>query len=220
MNIFVLDENPRLAAQYHLDLHVLKMILEYAQILSTAHRVLDGTPKTITYVDDAGKRKAKTVLLLPGESAEVLRVQETPESNVTFKLKIKNRRCYNKTHEHHPCAVWARRTDANYSWLYKLFIETGHEYSHRYRKSHKTIQELQEFLASPPKKILVGELTPFALAMGDEFKDSNVVQAYRNYYLGPKTSFATWTNREAPIWFKTATKDFHVSNFERTSSVG
>lgn len=35
MNIFVLDEDPRLAAQYHCDRHVVKMVLETAQILST-----------------------------------------------------------------------------------------------------------------------------------------------------------------------------------------
>lgn len=36
MNIFVLDHNPILAAQYHCDTHVVKMILEGAQMLSTA----------------------------------------------------------------------------------------------------------------------------------------------------------------------------------------
>lgn len=39
MNIFVLDYNPTLAAQYHCDRHVVKMILETAQLLSTAHHV-------------------------------------------------------------------------------------------------------------------------------------------------------------------------------------
>lgn len=37
MNIFVLDSNPRLAAQYHCDSHVVKMVLESAQLLSTVH---------------------------------------------------------------------------------------------------------------------------------------------------------------------------------------
>lgn len=37
MNIFILDENPVLAAQYHCDKHIVKMATEYAQILSTAH---------------------------------------------------------------------------------------------------------------------------------------------------------------------------------------
>jgi hypothetical protein len=42
MNIFVLDKDPVIAASYHNDRHVVKMILESAQMLSTAHAVLDG----------------------------------------------------------------------------------------------------------------------------------------------------------------------------------
>lgn len=42
MNIFMLDKSPQKAAQAHCDKHVVKMILEYAQLLSTAHRLLDG----------------------------------------------------------------------------------------------------------------------------------------------------------------------------------
>jgi hypothetical protein len=42
MNIFYLDKDPEIAAQYHCDKHCVKMILESAQLLSTAHRVLDG----------------------------------------------------------------------------------------------------------------------------------------------------------------------------------
>jgi hypothetical protein len=41
MNIFVLDKNPQKAAQYHNDRHVVKMILESAQLLSTACRLSD-----------------------------------------------------------------------------------------------------------------------------------------------------------------------------------
>lgn len=40
MNVFVLDLNPELAAKYHCDKHVVKMILESAQMLSTAHHEL------------------------------------------------------------------------------------------------------------------------------------------------------------------------------------
>ena len=42
MNIFILDTNPEIAATYHADKHVNKMILESAQMLST---VLDGPYK-------------------------------------------------------------------------------------------------------------------------------------------------------------------------------
>lgn len=41
MNIFYLDHDVNRCAKYHNDKHVIKMILEYSQLLSTAHRVLD-----------------------------------------------------------------------------------------------------------------------------------------------------------------------------------
>jgi hypothetical protein len=41
MNIFILDKNPKIAAAMHCDKHVPKMILETAQMLSTAHRVYE-----------------------------------------------------------------------------------------------------------------------------------------------------------------------------------
>ena len=43
MNIFYLDRDPAIAARFHNDKHTIKMILESAQLLSTAHRLLDGT---------------------------------------------------------------------------------------------------------------------------------------------------------------------------------
>ena len=42
MNIFILDKNPIKAAREHCDKHVVKMIVESGQMLSTAHRLLDG----------------------------------------------------------------------------------------------------------------------------------------------------------------------------------
>jgi hypothetical protein len=53
MNIFYLDRDPKTAAQMHCDRHVIKMILESAQMLSTAHRVLD----TDLYADKVGLYK-------------------------------------------------------------------------------------------------------------------------------------------------------------------
>ena len=42
MNIFYLHNDPIECAKYHNNSHVIKMILEYGQLMSTAHRVLDG----------------------------------------------------------------------------------------------------------------------------------------------------------------------------------
>ena len=45
MNIFALDLDPEQAAQWHVDRHVVKMPLEYAQLLSTAHFMLDDVQR-------------------------------------------------------------------------------------------------------------------------------------------------------------------------------
>ena len=42
MNIFYLSDDPTTAAQWQCDRHVVKMVLESAQLLSTAHRECDG----------------------------------------------------------------------------------------------------------------------------------------------------------------------------------
>src|SRR6056300_1451945 len=42
MNIFILDNDPVIAAQEQCDKHVVKMIVESARMLSTVHRMLDG----------------------------------------------------------------------------------------------------------------------------------------------------------------------------------
>ena len=51
MNIFYLDKDPKVCAEMHLDKHSSKMMVEYAQLMSTAHRVLDG--KEVTRLNKA-----------------------------------------------------------------------------------------------------------------------------------------------------------------------
>ena len=53
MNIFYLDKDPKIAARLHCDKHVVKMIIEYAQLMSTAHRMLDGEH----YIDASSGRR-------------------------------------------------------------------------------------------------------------------------------------------------------------------
>ena len=155
MNIFVLDLDPRKAALYHCDKHVVKMILEYAQLLSTAHRFSGNTDEKL------------------------------------FKV----------THINHPCNIWARESTANYLWLYELFYYTCEQYELRYGEKHSVFLKLDELLQRVPR-LTKHEMTPFALAMFDRFKTSNVVDSYRNYYRGDKRLFARWTSpATVPEWF-------------------
>lgn len=45
MNIFYLDRDPEQCAKWHVDRHIVKMPLEYAQLLSTAHVMIDGVQR-------------------------------------------------------------------------------------------------------------------------------------------------------------------------------
>lgn len=196
MNIFALHNDPAEAARMHLDKHVVKMVVEYAQLLSTAHRLLDGR---FTIVVHEKVQKRKQFHLLPGE---VVCTRPTTSPTYPLKLAIENPKCYSATHANHPCAVWARASSSNYDWLYQLFQETAAEYTHRYGRIHKTWADIGEFLKSAPSNIEPGALTEFALAMPDEYKVKNdPVASYRNYYNGSKARFAAWTKREPPSWF-------------------
>lgn len=216
MNIFALDNDPKVAAQMHLDKHVVKMIIEYAQLLSTAHRLRDG--REVAMELPSGK-KQKLWLLSNEQIVLETRANPFTDSRVT-KYYIVDPMCYSLSHQNHPCAIWCRETDSNYMWLFRLFQETSAEYTHRYGKIHKTWSDVGPFLSQPPRNIPAADLTPLPQAMGEEFKvKDDPIQAYRNYYLGPKAAFARWTNRSTPAFFKAGTKDFHVSNFERTNQL-
>ncbi|MBI0416787.1 MAG: hypothetical protein SCH12_02565 [Nitrosomonadaceae bacterium] len=49
MNIFYLSKNTKSCAKMHVDKHCVKMILEYAQLLCTAHRVIDNNQSNDLY---------------------------------------------------------------------------------------------------------------------------------------------------------------------------
>lgn len=159
MNIFYLDQDPELAAQYQCNKHVCKMIIETAQMLSTAHRVLDGND----YADELN--------------------------------------LYKCTHKNHPSNVWVRDSRANYLWTYDHLIALLNEYTHRYGKVHAT-DKLVIPLAKAPDNIRKRRafVAP-PLCMDDEFKQSDPIEAYRDFYFGAKAGFAKWTKRDCPVWF-------------------
>ena len=64
MNIFYLDKNPKASAEMHVDKHVSKMLVEYAQLMSTSHRVCDGTK--IQKLNTRNQRMETRVTMKPG----------------------------------------------------------------------------------------------------------------------------------------------------------
>jgi len=178
MNIFYLHNDPKTCAELHNDKHVVKMILEYAQLLSTAHRFIDGVPSV-----DRGTRtgRQRTSYILSDSRDAVL---------------------YRATHINHPSAIWVRHSYENYEWLYKLFIAVLNEYTYRYGRIHATARLIDALYTPPthiPKGVGFTEPTP---AMPDEYKISgNSVRSYINYYVGAKKHLASWKKRQIPEWF-------------------
>lgn len=214
MNIFVLDQHPRIAAEMHCDKHVVKMILEYAQLLSAAHRLIDGKSTVFSYADGA-KVKTKRFWLLGDERVGVVQTPGGPRAQVLNPI------CYAATHVNHPCAIWARANDENYRWLQQLLSHLMDEYTLRYNRAHAT-QKHAAFLMNTPVRIKPGELSQFPQAMPVEYQVPNdAIAAYQAFYVGSKSRFAKWTKRPAPDWFISAmaTKGFHASNFSRTRRV-
>jgi hypothetical protein len=176
MNIFYLDHDPTLCAQYHGDKHVVKMILETAQLLSSAHRVLDGVE---TQVVSKNNRKIKTFIL--GD--------QIMEDNL-----------YKMTHKNHPCAIWARESSGNYNWLASLLLALLEEYKYRYGKDHLVSTKL-DYLKKLPKLIVDGPFTKPATAMPDEYiKPNNSLESYREYYRKGKIPMHSWKGRNKPEW--------------------
>lgn len=182
MNIFYLDPNPKACAEMHVDKHCVKMILEYAQLLSTAHRMLDGEE----YID-----KTKN-----GRNIRRWKLPDTQLESLLFKA----------SHINHPSAVWARHSQENYMWLAELLEELCVEYTYRYGKTHSVersglMNTLKNcFPLNIPLGVGFTEPTP---AMPDECKvKGSSLKSYHKYYIEKKNSFAKWKNRKVPTWYE------------------
>lgn len=107
---------------------------------------------------------------------------------------------YKSAHAKHPCTIWAGASRENFEWLCDLGLYLCEEYSFRYKKTHKCASVI-EFCLSNKNVVINKPMTPFALAMPDEYKDVDAVKAYRNYYVFAKSHLAEWKLRERPDWY-------------------
>lgn len=155
------------------------MVLETQQLLSTAHRVLDGKEK---------------VVKVNGRNKKIWEISDDRNTNI-----------YSATHSQHPSSIWTRSSDSNYKWLYQLSVELLKEYTYRYGKVH-ACEKLLPYLKNSPNNIPKGNFTEPTQAMPDEYKVvGDSITAYRNYYIGAKRHLADWSGkvngRPIPFWY-------------------
>ena len=139
---------------------------------------------------------------------------------------------YKIAHKNHPVTIWCRAAQANFIWTLDLIdamhAEWKYRYGHPAHKQHKSYIVAQYLRQNIPpaatfeRVTTKGIMTPFALAMPDEFKIRtatangaaptgtshgadvyDAVASYRSYYLSAqKRRIAKWTKlREMPLWY-------------------
>lgn len=183
MNLFLLSRSARKAAIYQCDKHVVKMILETAQMLSTAIRLLlechfnsNANPTTVLY-KSTHRNHPMSIWVR--------------QSLANFKWAL--------CHGRELCAEYTRRYEKQHKsvavydeieqrWLPLLTEKFTHDNNNNCN------------ITIPPMC-----MPDIYKANNNDLDMSQVVQAYRRYYRGDKVKFAKWGGktkcRTPPIWW-------------------
>lgn len=178
MNIFALSHCPVESAIWQHDKHVVKMLLETAQMLSANARLVPEWREKCV-IDN---------LSTPKQAHQWL---------------------YSPAYVNHPCTIWARQTLGNFRWLCLHGVALWREFDYRFGGPHKSYDRIIKPLNHFAHNVFdYGDesMTPFAVAMPDEYKvPANAVESYRSYYVGEKImANSKWTGRDRiadlPSW--------------------
>lgn len=211
MNIFFIDLDPDVAARQLVDKHVVKMIVESAQLLSTAHRVLDGTMTTEVRQTPITRETGRMINYMVTDDGPEPYWSSYPETEI---IGYKRRRVkvwglpdarqpilYAASHMNHPSGLWARTTRDNYMWLFHHMDTMMDEYTYRYGKVHST-ERLVAALQNPPNNLTRTGMTPAPSCMPDDCKVGDLVTNYRTYYNKYKRHIFNWKRRPTPDWIR------------------
>lgn len=188
MNIFVLSRCPRKSAQYLVDRHVVKMILESVQMLCTAF-----------------------VLVAPPES-----ISEIQKKIKLYKPCHKNHPCTIWVRERKVNFIWlcclASQIGKEYTFRYKKHHKSEKLIKPLYDAIMKLEENQTNFVIDNTFRNL--KLTNFALAMPDEIRKGKTrasvkeaIEMYKKYYFKKlEFSWAVYNKgRNPPFWVKNNT---------------
>ena len=186
MNIFILHWKQRKAARWHVDKHVVKMLLETCQLLYTVHWVI-----FYPFLQDC-----KSPIAL----SKAQKILDVPEYMWSAPVRKSGETGYRPCHVSHPCQKWARMCLGNYLWLAKLGIELAKEFRFRFKKEHSCEKHIDWLYDNFPN-MKMWPRRGFPIAMDNAYKISNdPIVCYRNYYREGKKDLIKYTGREMPHW--------------------
>ncbi|UFX98297.1 hypothetical protein [Candidatus Gromoviella agglomerans] len=218
MNIFFLDYDIRKCAQYHCDKHVIKMILEYAQILCTSFRSVILSISSMKIFEDI----------------EIYRSTHIKHPCVLWAMSsfkhwfylwslcaLLDREYLYRYKSNISCAEFDDFVD---NWDFDIingnFLSNLNDFdvqrnlianlSLNYNDSHKSfcvVARLANKIVSSEDIFMLFissfqnvEFVHPPQAMPDIYRSDDCVESYRLYYKMDKVSFAKWINRDIPKW--------------------
>lgn len=182
MNIFVLDEEPTIAAVMHCDKHCNKMIVEHTQMMSAAYySTIDIYSKKESY-----KKQEEVSRIFKGWPRKNKQGLDWP---------------YSITHVNHPCTIWTRSSIENFNWVLSCTEALCQQFELRWKHEH-SIKNIVKWMKANPPKLPSGGLTSFAKAVPDCLKALDPVEGYRRCYaLKTLTMKVEWQFTEKPNWW-------------------
>jgi hypothetical protein len=185
MNVYVLDEDPKKAAEYHCDIHAKSEILTCVQMLSSVHwlaLLIEEPEENCNFIT---KRSAQNYL------------------ENKYHVGHPRRPPYKMTHLEIPIIKWIASNKKNYLWVVELLKNLDIEFQKRYKKKHKSALHINWLEKNIPSCCEEDdEPIKFLNNVPEDFILDNVVESYRNYYKKGKTKIAVWDRSEnKPYWF-------------------
>ena len=106
------------------------------------------------------------------------------------------------THANHPCTKWARESEWNYLWLWRLLYRLHGEYEYRYERVHVSKRLL---LPLNHGKYFDGPrpTTPFIFCGPESCTRETVTESYRALYRLKSQTMKRpmrWTKTQVPVW--------------------
>ncbi len=170
MNIFILDQDINLSAQYHVDKHCVKMILEHAQMLST---VINTNPELCNIASN----KINDIIIAP------------------YKSSHQNHPCTLWLTQNYDNFAWlVAYTDALHT-EYNYRYNKEHLSYLTLQKAKIITQDVINY----GKNLNILQLNP-ACVVPDDCKLDNIIASYRTYYKKYKSHIFKWTKRDTPKW--------------------
>lgn len=106
-------------------------------------------------------------------------------------------------YHNHPCTKWCGNSRDNFIWAANHAIALAKEYTFRYQKTHACENGIRK-MAEMCQLIPANQLTPFAQAMPEQYRNLSAIKAYRDYYWFDKrlNIKCDWNKgRKPPSWW-------------------